>query len=359
MKAKRKYKFEPDYAVPPGQTLQEVMESLDMQQKELAIRTGLTVQSLIRIFKGEQPISYESANRFELVTGMPASFWNNLEAQYQEQRAKVIERERFRKDMEWLKTIPTKELAERGLLKETTDEIEMLRDILAFYGVSSVEAWREIWTNPAVAARRSRCFESQPGSASAWIRQGELQSQKIVCKPFDKTLFLKALKMIRSLTREEPERFEPEMKRLCAGAGVALALVPEMRKVPWNGATKWLSPQKAMILLCLRGKGEDKFWFSFFHEAGHVLHDGKKDLLINNGTRDDPREGRADEFAAEFLVPARYNEKIKAFSSGKEIIGLAKELGVSPGIVAGRYQFLTKRWTHFKKTIRTFQWKVT
>lgn len=358
MKAKRQYKFEPDYAVPPGQTLQEVMESLDMSQKELAVRTGLTVQSLIRIFKGQQPITYETANRLELVTGVPASFWNNLEAQYQEQLAKVSERERLRTDLEWLKTIPTKELAERGLLKETTDEVEMLRETLGFYGVSSVGAWQEIWENPAVAARRSHCFESQPGSASAWIRQGELQSQKIACRPFDKVLFQKALQMIRSLTCEEPEKFEPEMKRLCAKAGVALALVPEMKKVPWNGATKWLSPQKAMILLCLRGKGEDKFWFSFFHEAGHVLHDGKKDLLINNGSRDDPREVRADKFAAESLVSARYDGRIKAFHSNREIVSLAKELGISPGIVAGRYQFLTKRWTHFKKTIRTLQWKV-
>ena len=67
-----------------------------------------------------------------------------------------------------------------------------------------------------------------------------------------------------------------------------------MKKVPWNGATKWLTPTKPMILLCLRGKGEDKFWFSFFHEAGHVLHDSKKDLLINDGSQGDPREERAN-----------------------------------------------------------------
>jgi len=357
MKAKRQYRFEPDYAVLPGQTLQEVMESLDMGQKELAVRTGLTVQSLIRIFKGDQPISYVTANRLELATGVIASFWNNLEAQYQEQLIKVKERKRLQADLQWLKTIPTAELMDRGLLHPTEDGTELLRETLAFYGVSSVHAWQEIWGNPAVAARRSHCFESQPGSASAWIRQGELQSHIIACRPFDKALFQQALQKIRGLTREEPEKFEPDMKRLCAEAGIAVALVPEMKKVPWNGATKWLSPRKAMILLCLRGKGEDKFWFSFFHEAGHVLNDTKKDLLINNGSHDDPREGRADQFAAEFLIPARYNGKIKGFRSRKEIVGLAKELGISPGIVAGRYQFLTGRWGYLKDMIRSFQWK--
>jgi HTH-type transcriptional regulator/antitoxin HigA len=95
LKAKKIYGFEPDYAIPPGETLKEVMESLNMSQKELAIRTGLTVQSLNRIFKGDQPISYETANKLELATGVPARMWNNLEAQYREQLAKNKERKQM------------------------------------------------------------------------------------------------------------------------------------------------------------------------------------------------------------------------------------------------------------------------
>jgi hypothetical protein len=158
------------------------------------------------------------------------------------------------------------------------------------------------------------------------------------------------------LTREAPETFEPEMKRLCAEAGVAIAMVPEMKKVPWNGATKWLSPRKAMILLCLRGKGEDKFWFSFFHEAGHVLHDSRKDLLINDGSIKDQRETRANQFASEFLISSKYNDDVQNISSHDEIVKLAQQLGIAPGIVAGRYQFLTKRWHYYKALIRPLQW---
>jgi hypothetical protein len=146
------------------------------------------------------------------------------------------------------------------------------------------------------------------------------------------------------------------MKRLCARAGVAIALVREMKKVPWNGATKWLSPRKAMILLCLRGKGEDKFWLSFFLEAGHVLHDSRKDLLINDGTINDPREKRADQFASEFLIPSEYNDDVRNSNSPDEIVSLARKLKIAPGIVAGRYQFLTKKWNYFKSLIRHLQW---
>ncbi len=356
MRAKRKYEFEPDYAVPPGATLHEVMESLQMSQKELAQRTGLTEQTLTRIFKGDQPISYETANRLELVTGVPARMWNNLEAQYREQLAKQEERPRLEADKAWLKTIPIKELIERGHVVPDDDKVNLVRKVLAFFGVCSVQAWQEIWAAPAVAARRSRCFESRPGDAAAWIRQGELQAQQIECAPFDKTGFSAALEEIRPLTREESVVFEPRMKQLCANAGVAVALVREMKKVPWNGATKWLTPNKAMILLSLRGKGEDKFWFSFFHEAGHVLKDKKKGLFINDESNGDLSEKKADAFAAEILIPAKYDARISNCRSKQEIILLADELRISPGIVAGRYQFLTGQWQMCKDLIRKLEW---
>ena len=81
MTAKRQYRFEPDYAIPPGATLEETMETLGMTQRDLADRTGLTVQTLNRIFKGEQPNTNEPPNKLELVTGFPAGYCNPLEDQ--------------------------------------------------------------------------------------------------------------------------------------------------------------------------------------------------------------------------------------------------------------------------------------
>jgi HTH-type transcriptional regulator / antitoxin HigA len=356
MKAKRLYSYEPDYAVPPGETLQEVMQSLDMTQRDLAARAELTVQSLIRIFKGEQPISYETANKLELVTNVPARFWNNLESNYREQLARSAEREQMEQDLEWLKMIPVRELINRGEVEEQKDKVLQLREVLSFYGTSSVDAWHDIWDEPVVAARRSQCFESRLGSASAWIRLGERSAHKAECNSYDEKRFREALVKIRSLTRKDVKVFEPAMRELCAEAGVALSFVPEMKKVPWNGASKWLSPKKAMILLNLRGKGEDRFWFSFFHEAGHVLHDSKKDLLINDGSENDPREKKANAFASEFLIPDSMNSAISTARSATALRTIAKELDVAPGIVAGRYQFLTKKWNYYKDLIRTFNW---
>lgn len=351
----KEYNFEPDYAIPPGETLKETVEAIGMTQKELSERAGLTVQSINRIYKGEQPILYETADKLELVTGIPARFWNNLEANYREQLEKIKQLEELNKNIDWLKTIPVGELQKRGLISKTSNQNKQLRDILKFFRVSSVSAWEKIWTDPKVAARRSVCFESIPGHAAAWIRQGELEAQKIKCAPYNKDRFREAIAQIRFLTVETPSKFIPEMTKLCAAAGVALAFVPEMKKVPWNGATTWLQPKKAMILMTLRGKGEDKFWFSFFHEAGHVLNDNKKNLYINDES-DDPAEIRANEFSAKILFPGNSREIIPSLTSKAKILLFAKEIGLSPGIIAGQFQFLTGKWTWYHSLIRKFVW---
>ncbi len=355
-KPQKRFGFEPDYAIPSGKKLKEVMESLNMSQKELATRTNVTVQTLNRIFKGEQPISYETSNKLELATGVPARMWNNLEAQYREQLAKLKEREQLESELDWLTNIPVNELIKRNAIEPKNDKALILREALKFFGVSSASAWHNIWLKPEVAARRSQCFETRPGPAATWIRLGEIQAQQIVCRDYNKNQFYKALEKIKGLTVKRPNEFIPEMISMCADSGVAVALVPEMKKVPWHGATKWLSATKAMIMLNLRGKAEDQFWFSFFHEAGHVLNDSKKDLFINDGKEDDPNERKANAFAAEFLIPSKYDQIISYLRSKADVIRIAHELQIAPGIVAGRFQRLTKKWAYFKGLIRSFHW---
>lgn len=97
------------------------------------------------------------------------------------------------------------------------------------------------------------------------------------------------------------------MVRLCAEAGVALVFVLEMKGAKVHGATKWLNPNKAMIVLNLRGQKNDTFWFTFFHEAAHILHDGKKALIVDvvdNKAEKNESELQADCFAAKMLIPS-------------------------------------------------------
>jgi len=111
-----------------------------------------------------------------------------------------------------------------------------------------------------------------------------------------------------------------------------------------------------MILMNLRSKMEVQFWFSFFHEAGHVLHDNKKDLFINDLSLDDPRERNANEFAAEILISRIRDPEIASLRSKADAIRSADEESVSPGIVVGRFQRLTGEGNYFNGLKRRFRW---
>jgi len=303
MKASHRYTYEPDYAVAPGETLKEIIESLCMTQKELAMRTGLTEQSIIRILSGEQPITYDTATKLEMVTAVPSRMWNNLERNYREQLSKLKFKQQLQGYDSWLPTIPIKDLKERGILSETDDRSELAQETLRFYGVSSVEAWNSLWSNPKVATRLASHFSSHVGPASAWIRIGELQAREIECSPFNASKFSDAMRTIRALTSKRPKEVMSQIYTLCNEAGVALALMPHWKQIPWKGASKWLSPEKALIVLNLKDKKNDTFWLSFFHEAYHILKGKKKQLNIADGSRTEQEEIKAAAFAATMLMP--------------------------------------------------------
>jgi HTH-type transcriptional regulator / antitoxin HigA len=301
-----RYPYEPDYAVPPGQTLRETIDALGLDQRELAARTELSAKHINQIIKGCAPLTHDTAIRLERVTGVPARMWNSLEAQYQEQKARLAERARLENDLSWLKTIPTKDLTQRGIIEETSDKIRSLTAILEFFGVATVEAWKEGWSKHRFAFRKSLTFHGSEGAMATWLRLGELEAKKVECKPYDKVVFRAALDKIRKLTVEPTENIVPRMQKHCALSGVAVALVPEIKGAPVSGAAKWLTPIKAMICLNPRGKSNDRFWFTFFHEAGHILNDSKKETYIDVDYKGDAGEKGANRFAASHLIPERH-----------------------------------------------------
>lgn len=159
MANKIKYTFEPDYAVPPGETLQETLEYFGMSQAGLAQRTGKSKKCINEIIKGKSPISPDTALEFERVLGVPASFWNNLEKNYQESLVRIEEKKRLEGEIQWLKKFPVKDLKKRGILLQARDKSEMLSSLFSFYGVSSTNAWQNVWCGKAAVFRKSSVFE--------------------------------------------------------------------------------------------------------------------------------------------------------------------------------------------------------
>jgi len=337
--SKKQNEFIPDYAVPPGMTLLETIDSLGMSQAELASRTGRPKKTINEIIKGKAAITPETALQFERVLGVPASFWNNLERNYQESLARISEQKKLAQQTGWLKRIPVSQLTRKGWISREADRVQQLKEVLNFFGVASPEQLEARWFGPAVAFRKSPVFQSDPGTVAAWLRMGELMAQRMVCQPFDAAKFRNALKQIRPLTTQPPEIFQPEVERVCAEAGVAIVFVPELPKLRVSGATWWLNTNKAIIQLSLRYKSNDQLWFSLYHEAGHIIRHGRKEVFIEDQEHNS-KEKEADEFAADTLIP---KEKYSRFISGRRfsraaICAFAADLNIAPGILVGRLQ---------------------
>jgi len=337
------YTYQPDYAVPPGETLRELMDAKGMSNADLAIRTGLAKKTITQIVTGQGPITLDTASKLELVFGVPARFWNSRELAYRETLARRVSEEQMSSDVAWLKEVPCKALEERGFIETFADKAETARSVLRFFCVSSVDAWRETCLKPAVQFRGGDVAKKRPGEVAAWLRMGEIRAEKIECKPFDSKAFKDALIEIRKLLDQPSSVWHPAMVKLCAEAGVAVVFVKEIPGASVSGATHWASKDKAILQLSLKYKKDDQVLFSFFHEAAHILKHGKKLVFIDTGGAcDSEQEKEADQFARDILIPPQYNAEIARMwprCSRRDVTSFARRVRIAPGVVVGRLQY--------------------
>jgi len=362
MADKTLHPYAPLDRTPPGDTLAESLNAIGMTQAELADRIGLARKTVNQIIQGIAPITAETALKLETVLGVPASFWINLDGTYQEFLARKAELLEFQTQVAWLKRIPIAEMTARGWIAPCPDLATTLKAALSFFGVASTELWENRWAHFAVACRRCHVTPTELGVAACWLRKGEIDAQKIHTAPFHADQFRAALDSIRTLTLADPAVFQPRMTELCAAAGVALVFTPELKKLLVSVATHWLTPEKALIQLSLRLKSDDHLWFTFFHEARHVLQSLKRGFFIEGLGTDGDLEDDANTFASNFLIPrARYDEFVRqADFTEPAVRNLATQAGIAPGIVVGRLQhdevIALDRLNHLKRRFAWASW---
>lgn len=331
--------YRPDYVSPPGETLEELLEERGMSQAELAERTGRPKKTINEIIQGKTAITPETALQLERVLGTPARFWLTREQQYREFLARQNDDHQLGQHVGWLNGVPWREMVKRGWIEPCESLIDQLREVLRFFGIASPCQWEAV----GVAFRQSQAFAASEMAVAAWLRQGERLAQTIDCDPYDPTRFREALQEARALSREAPEIAFEQLPALCAPAGVAVVILPELPQTRLCGAARWLSPTKALIQLSLRYKRDDQFWFSFFHEAGHILLHNKRDAYLDEEERErTQKEMEANRFAADTLIPPEalrtYLRRRRGPFSSAEVEQFAVELGIAPGIVVGRLQ---------------------
>lgn len=340
--------FAPDWISPPGDTIEDLLEELGWSKAGFAERTGFTAKHVNELVKGRVPITADAAERLSLVLGSTPDFWLVRDAQYQAalERRRAIESAQA--EAGWLDELPLAWMRKHGRVARSRNKGAQVLECLRFFGVASVDVWREQYASPVTAFRASEKHEKRIGAIAAWLRKGEIETSKIQCESFDKGGLRARLADIRTLTTEpDPLVFMPRLTEICASNGVSVAFVPAPTGCPVSGATRWLTANKAMLLLSMRHRSDDHLWFTLFHEIAHLLLHGKKMLFIEGiDGLDDDLEREADAFAGKILIAEHDARRLAKLANDKvaeaEIVGFAREIGIAPGIVVGRMQ--RERW---------------
>lgn len=329
--------YRPDIAIHPGETLQENLESLGMSQIELSLRTGLTPKTVSEIVKGKSSITPSTALKFEKALGISARFWNNLQINYEETLARLEKDKQMEREYAFAKRFTCyPELAKFGFVKPISPNAihEKTLNLLKFFAIDSFEYLQRV---QQVAFRIDHNKTISSENLAAWLRCGEIQAEKVSTREFSTEKIREQIPLLRNLT-QNPSGFTKTLRAVCADAGIAVVFTPCLLKTRVNGATMWKAG-KAVIQLSDRWKMSDVFWFTFFHELGHILKHGKKEVFIelqNDFSSD--YENEANEFAANTLIPIiPYSKFLESENLSDSAISVfAESIGVGREIVAGR-----------------------
>lgn len=376
--SKRFYAYRPESFASPGETLKEYLDEEGISQADLSRRTGISTKHVNQIIQGAATLSPDTAVRLHQATGIPAISWSQLEAAWQTHQSEIDNREKLEKQISWVSNFPVSYMHKVGILRDTKSSWENLQAILRFFGVTSPDVAQRAWREYRTAFRRSALVDGDEYAVATWLRLCERAAREIECSNYSKQRLVEALPELRQLTTQPPHTWTEELPSACSELGVALVFKPALKNTHVSGVTRWLTPEKAMIALSDRFKTDDTFWFSFFHEIGHLILHGKRltflddpnpdsgaeeadELLLHGDSRSHDKaasEIEADDFARNTLIPdALFNEFVSPTlaADSKPIIQFAKKTGVSPGIVLGRLQHEGivpwSRWRSMKKSV--------
>lgn len=336
-------------ATPPGATIKEQLFDRGMSQKEFAARMEMSEKHISNLINGEVHLTADVAMRMEMVLGLPASFWLNLEAIYREKLLKVDTENEMDADIKIAKDLPYNEMAKNGWVPDAQKVEDRVIYLRKFFEVVRLGLLKENLI-PGIACRRQSVTEKADLALVAWAQKAKLEARNIATAPIDLKTLTKSIPSIRAMTRMDPSLFCPKLTELLASCGIALVFLPHIDGSFLHGAT-FYDKNKIVIGLTVRGRDADKFWFSLFHEIAHILlgHIGQV-----GGTTDED-ESAADRFAKDTLIPMMDWREFTARRpfSRAAINNFADHIGIDAGIVVGRLQkdnYVNYSWYNDMKT---------
>lgn len=334
----------------PGYYVKDYMEDQGITQNELAKRLQTSSKNISALINGKTSLSDEMVQNLSIVFGTSTTLWLNLNKKYIEKKIEINYQKELDYECSLVRLLKYKYWVDLGLVKPTKYASEKVYELQRYFKVSSLDVLKEKDFLVQYRTGIANVSDKNVINANAWVQTAINIGSEIEVHPFDKKKLSNAIPEIRNMTVQKPSTFYPRLKELLASCGVALVLLPTLTSSGVNGAVKWLGKDKVVLALNDRRKYADTFWFSLFHELGHVMQQRIKVLMIcekNNKVLEsndkiDQLESEADNFAQETLIhEADYqsfiDKSLREFSS-RSIKAFSEQINIQPGIVVGRLQ---------------------
>jgi HTH-type transcriptional regulator/antitoxin HigA len=320
--------------IPPGATIREQLNDRGMSQKEFAARMDMSEKHISRLINGDVQLTPEVAVRLEVVLGVPAKFWNNLEATYREKLVKIETENDMEADESLAKQLPYSEMAKYGWIPGTRELKEKVINLRKYFEVVKLSSLENSQIT-RIACRRLAVTEKSDFALLAWAQEARIKARDIKTAQINIKGLTSIIPEIRKMTVKKPKEFCPKIKSMLAECGIALVFLPHLQGSFLQGAT-FMDGNKIVVGLTARGKDADKFWFSLFHELAHIV---LGHVYRADGTTEGD-EKQANLWAGDKLIPIEAFESFverKSFSA-TSIRAFAETQNIAPGIVVGRLQ---------------------
>lgn len=337
-------KYYPESVTHPGIILAEALEEKEIGSKEFAVRTGKPEKTISAVLKGESAITPSMAVLFEQVLQIPVHFWLEAQKNYDEYKARLEYQVEIENAIEWARSFPYPQMANLNWVSSTKKAEEKVVNLFEFFGVANLKGFQNYYFHEKtkVAFRISLKGNKNATAIAAWLRQGEVQAEKIEVPPFNKTALKRDLPELKGVMATQPKNFFKQLQEICLRSGVKVVHTPCLPRTAIHGSTRWIN-DTPLIQLSGRFKRNDIFWFTFFHEVGHILLHGKKYISLENvdyqGENED-YEREADTFAMKWILTEEEVLQIvhSSILDEKTIKEFAQKFQTHPACIIGRLQ---------------------
>lgn len=336
------HEFTPDWFSKPGDSMRALMQRRGVGPEDVAVRLSGGMAALRGLLDGSQPIQAGDASALAESLGGTATFWLKRQENYDGALERAVDRAFATEADDWL-LIPVPGPKPRGRMSENTRRAEVRRR-LAFFNVGTIAAWETRYgrIRSETLFRTSQAFSSDDRAVLMWLREGELGADMISTHPLHIDNLLDRMEAIRKLSLvRRPELFLPKLKSLCAEVGVAVVLQRAPQGCRASGASRMVASDKAMILLSFRGLSDDRFWFTVFHELGHVVLHRAQTFVDSDidAEAQDETEREANDFASRCIIPERREDEFERLYAAKDaVVRFSVSTGVAPGLTVGQMQ---------------------